>query len=94
VYERFYRLDALTLATSLNITFQFPRVFRTRTPPEGQYSYSFSIGWTIEYEYHFIEYEYEICPEMWVKMRLEAIEAYATFYTSPSGDGAPNHEWL
>ena len=44
-------------------------VFRTRTPPEGQYSYS--IGWTIEYEYeyHFIEYEYEIWPEMWVKMR-------------------------
>ena len=37
--------------------------------------FSFSIGWTIEYEneYHFIENEYEICPEicpeMWAKMR-------------------------
>ena len=36
--------------------------------------YSYSIGWTIEdeYEYHFIEHEYEICPEMWVKMRALA----------------------
>ena len=34
-------------------------------PPEGQYS----IGWTIEYEYHFIEYEYEICPGMWEMTR-------------------------
>jgi hypothetical protein len=33
--------------------------FRTRTPPEGPYSYS--IGCIIEYvyEYHFFEYEYE-----------------------------------
>ncbi len=50
-----------------------PWGFRIRTPPEGQYSYS--IGWTIEYEYeyHFIEYEYEFCPEMWVKMRISSV---------------------
>ncbi len=63
------RPESSALPISLNITFQFLRVFRTRTPPEGQYSYS--IGWTIEYEceYHFIEYEDEICQELWVKTR-------------------------
>ncbi len=32
------------------------------------------MGRTIEYdiEYHFIEYEYEICPKMWVMMRIQA----------------------
>jgi hypothetical protein len=49
----------MALPKSLHYTVQFLWFFRTRTPPEGQYSYSYSNGWLIEYEFHFIEYEYD-----------------------------------